>query len=113
VRIGSLIADLTAPIEVVTRQARSCCSSPSSARQPRGRRRLRPLRGAAEQRPVRGHPADPARHRAAVVPPLVAGWSTRRKSHHFHVYDRVAEDFAKLLGIDPWLLNPRSASAAR
>jgi glutamate--cysteine ligase len=41
-----------------------------------------------------------------VVPPLVAGWSTRRKSHHFHVYDRVAEDFAKLVGIDPWFVNP-------
>ena len=41
-----------------------------------------------------------------VVPPLVAGWSTRRKSHHFHVYDRVAEDFAKLIGIDPWVINP-------
>jgi glutamate--cysteine ligase len=41
-----------------------------------------------------------------VVPPLVAGWSTRRKSHHFHVYDRVAEDFAKLIGIDPWAVNP-------
>src|SRR4029077_8624058 len=41
-----------------------------------------------------------------VIPPLAAGWSTRRKSHHFHTYDRVVEDFAKLLGLDPWLLNP-------
>ena len=42
----------------------------------------------------------------AVVPPLVAGWSTRRKSQHFHAYDRVAEEFAKLAGIDPWVVNP-------
>jgi glutamate--cysteine ligase len=41
-----------------------------------------------------------------VVPPVQAGWSTRRKSHHFHVYDRVAEEFGKLVGIDPWLVNP-------
>jgi len=41
-----------------------------------------------------------------VVPPLVAGWSTRRKSHHFHVYDRVAEEFARLVGIDPWVIDP-------
>ena len=41
-----------------------------------------------------------------VVPPLVAGWATRRKSHHFHTYDRVAEDFAKLIAIDPWVVNP-------
>ncbi len=41
-----------------------------------------------------------------VVPPLIAGWSTRRKSQHFHAYDGVAEDFAELLGIDPWFVNP-------
>jgi glutamate--cysteine ligase len=42
-----------------------------------------------------------------VVPPLYAGWSTRRKSQHFAAYDRVAEDFSKLIGIDPWFINPR------
>ena len=41
-----------------------------------------------------------------VIPPLVAGWTTRRKSAHFSAYDRVAEDFSDLLGIDPWLINP-------
>ncbi len=41
-----------------------------------------------------------------VVPALMAGWATRRKSHHFHVYDRIAEGFAKLVGIDPWTINP-------
>ncbi len=42
----------------------------------------------------------------AVVPPLYAGWTNRRKTLHFHAYDRVAEEFAKLIGIDPWLINP-------
>jgi glutamate--cysteine ligase len=42
----------------------------------------------------------------AVLPPLEAGWTTRRKSKHFGAYDKVAEDFAKLLNIDPWLINP-------
>ena len=41
-----------------------------------------------------------------VIPPLVAGWTTRRKSTHFAAYDRVAADFAELLDIDPWLINP-------
>ena len=41
-----------------------------------------------------------------VVPPLVAGWGTRRKSQHFHAYDRVAEAFAKRVRIDPWVINP-------
>ncbi|MBI4938291.1 MAG: glutamate--cysteine ligase [Nitrosomonadales bacterium] len=41
-----------------------------------------------------------------VLPPLEAGWSTRRKSHHFAEYDRIAAEFAVLLDIDPWLINP-------
>jgi glutamate--cysteine ligase len=41
-----------------------------------------------------------------VIPPLVAGWTTRRKSSHFAAYDRVCNDFADLIGIDPWLINP-------
>jgi glutamate--cysteine ligase len=41
-----------------------------------------------------------------VIPPLVAGWTTRRKSMHFAAYDRVTTDFADLIGIDPWLINP-------
>ncbi|MFA6904048.1 MAG: glutamate--cysteine ligase [Gallionellaceae bacterium] len=41
-----------------------------------------------------------------VIPPLVAGWTTRRKSAHFTAYDHVTNDFADLVGIDPWLINP-------
>ena len=41
-----------------------------------------------------------------IVPPTEAGWSHRRKSQHFAAYDRVAEEFAQLVGIDPWLINP-------
>ena len=46
----------------------------------------------------------------AIFPPLSAGWYTRRKSRHFAAYDRVANDFAALLGIDPWLINPYFAT---
>jgi glutamate--cysteine ligase len=41
-----------------------------------------------------------------VIPPLFAGWSTRRKSRHFAAYGRVAADFARLVDIDPWLIEP-------
>lgn len=41
-----------------------------------------------------------------LIPPLHAGWSTRRKSQHFEAYNRVVDEFSKLLGIDPWILNP-------
>jgi glutamate--cysteine ligase len=41
-----------------------------------------------------------------VLPPLEGGWTTRRKSRHFTAYSRVAQDFAQMLGIDPWLIDP-------
>ncbi len=41
-----------------------------------------------------------------VVPPLQAGWAIRRKSNHFAAYDVIAGEFAQLIDIDPWLINP-------
>jgi len=41
-----------------------------------------------------------------LIPPLHAGWATRRKSQHFAAYDRVVNEFSKVLGIDGWLINP-------
>ncbi len=45
-------------------------------------------------------------HEQWMIPPLHAGWVTRRKSRHFGAYREVAEAFAKHIGIDPWLINP-------
>ena len=41
-----------------------------------------------------------------VIPPLHAGWATRRKSQHFAEYNQIAAEFAALLEIDAWLFNP-------
>jgi glutamate--cysteine ligase len=45
-------------------------------------------------------------HEQYLLPPLHAGWTTRRKSRHFRSYEEVAKKFAKLLGMDPWLITP-------
>ena len=45
-------------------------------------------------------------HEQYLLPPLHAGWPLRRKSKHFQSYEEVAKKFAKLLGMDPWLINP-------
>jgi glutamate--cysteine ligase len=42
----------------------------------------------------------------AVLPPLHAGWTVRRKSNHFKAYREVAGEFAQLLKLDPWFINP-------
>jgi glutamate--cysteine ligase len=48
-------------------------------------------------------------HEQHLLPPLHAGWSVRRKSRHFQAYEEVAKRFGKLLGMDPWLINPMYA----
>jgi glutamate--cysteine ligase len=45
-------------------------------------------------------------HEQYLLPPLHGGWGTRRKSHHFKAYEEVSKRFGKLLGMDPWLINP-------
>lgn len=45
-------------------------------------------------------------HEQYLLPPLHAGWTTRRKSKHFKCYEEVAKRLGKLLGVDPWLINP-------
>jgi len=50
-------------------------------------------------------------HEQYLLPPLHAGWSVRRKSKHFRSYEEVSKRFGKLLGIDPWLINPMSSHA--
>ena len=45
-------------------------------------------------------------HEQYLLPPLHAGWAVRRKTNHFAAYEEVAKKFAKLLGMDPWLINP-------
>ncbi|MBV8603254.1 MAG: glutamate--cysteine ligase [Pelomonas sp.] len=50
-------------------------------------------------------------HEQYLLPPLHAGWGVRRKSRHFQAYEDVAKKFAKLLGMDPWLITPMHAHA--
>jgi glutamate--cysteine ligase len=52
-------------------------------------------------------------HQQYLLPPLHAGWTVRRKSRHFQSYEEVAKKFAKLLGMDPWLINPLFAQCGK
>jgi glutamate--cysteine ligase len=48
-------------------------------------------------------------HEQYLLPPLHAGGSVRRKSNHLHSYEELSKRLGKLLGIDPWLINPMNA----
>ena len=107
VRIGSLIPELASPMEVEASGGDKLLLEPLQRRGNRiGVEGFDPCAVLLNNDLSAGIPAILRGIEQPVVPPLVSGWSTRRKSHHFHVYDRVAEDFAKLVGIDPWVINP-------
>jgi len=53
-----------------------------------------------------GRPAILENLKQSLIPPLGLGWSNRFKSDHFTLYDEITEAFAKLVEIDPWLINP-------
>lgn len=41
-----------------------------------------------------------------IMPPAELGWNQRLKSEHFQYYADVSDEFAKFLGIDPWVIAP-------
>jgi glutamate--cysteine ligase len=41
-----------------------------------------------------------------IIPPPALGWFNRLKSNHFTHYRAVAQEFAELIDIDPWLIDP-------
>jgi glutamate--cysteine ligase len=53
-----------------------------------------------------GRPAILENLEQDIVPPLNLGWSNRLKSGHFTHYRKVAEEFAQLVDIDSWLIDP-------
>ncbi|MDP1602386.1 MAG: glutamate--cysteine ligase [Legionella sp.] len=41
-----------------------------------------------------------------IRPTSKLGWSSRLKSSHFNFFEEVAVEFAELIDLDPWLINP-------
>jgi len=107
VRIGSLMREITRPTEL------SLESGAKLALEPLERRGNRlavdgfdPCVVLLNNDLSSGTPEILMNLEQAVLPPLHAGWNVRRKSNHFAAYRQVAEEFAKLIGIDPWLVTP-------
>lgn len=53
-----------------------------------------------------GRPALLEGLKQEIVPPLALGWRNRKKSGHFSFYSEVAKEFAELVAIDQWLIDP-------
>ena len=41
-----------------------------------------------------------------ITPPTNLGWTSRSKTNHFKHYQQVAQEFAQMIDIDPWLIDP-------
>ena len=108
VRIGTLIPEITAPTEIEVEGQAPLLFEPLLRRGNRlGLENFDPCTVLLNNDLSAGIP-DVLKdlHEQYVLPPLHAGWAVRRKSRHFAAYDEVAAEFAQLLQIDPWLIDP-------
>lgn len=107
VRIGSLRPDLSAPEEQTLPSGRTILLEPLERHDDEVRiGDFTPCMILLNNDLASGRPAILEGLRQPVVPPLELGWSARLKSTHFGFYSAAAEEFAALIGIDPWLINP-------
>ena len=107
VRIGSLLPEIGAPTRIELPYGQSLLLEPLVRR---GRRL-----GLADFNPCAillnndlsaGVPPILTDLEQVVLPPLHAGWASRRKSQHFAAYAQVAREFGALIDIDPWRIDP-------
>jgi len=107
VRVGTLLPEITRPTEVATAGGKTVLLEPLVRR---GNRLMvegfDPCVVLLNNDLSAGIPDILLNLEQVVLPPVYAGWSTRRKSNHFAAYGEVCDEFAKLIGIDPWFVNP-------
>ncbi len=108
VRIGSIDPALKAPKKIELPHGESVCLEPVVRSKRRlGLKNFDPCAILLNNRLRAGAPGilEDLREQY-LLPPLHAGGSVRRKSNHFRSYEELSKRFGKLLGIDPWLINP-------
>ncbi|NOU00650.1 MAG: glutamate--cysteine ligase, partial [Gallionella sp.] len=111
VRIGSLIPEITQPTPIVLANGGTLLLEPLVRRANRlGLADFDPCVILLNNDLSAGAPDILKNLEQEVYPPISAGWYTRRKSQHFAAYNQVADEFATLLDIDPWLINPYFAT---
>jgi glutamate--cysteine ligase len=107
VRIGSLLPDITAPTPIVLANGSSLTLEPLVRNGNRlGVAGFDPCVVLLNNDLSAGAPDILKNLEQTVLPPLDAGWYVRRKSKHFAAYRQVSQQFAALLSIDPWLIDP-------
>ena len=108
VRLGSLNPEITAPTEFTTALGDTITLEP--LQRTRGRVHLAdgfsPCLILLNNDLSAGVPDILKDISQTVLPPLHGGWTTRRKTAHFAAYNHIAAEFAELVGLDEWQINP-------
>ena len=108
VRLGSINPEITEPVELETALSDTVTFEP--LQRTRGRVHLAdgfsPCLILLNNDLSAGVPDILKDINQTVLPPLHGGWTTRRKTAHFSAYNDVAAEFAALVGMDEWQINP-------
>ena len=107
VRIGTLMADITTPTRIELDSSNTVLLEPIR----RGQNRIlvdnfNPDLILLNNDLTGGEPDMFKNIEQKITPPTSLGWSSRLKSNHFNFYQKVAKEFAELIGIDSWLIDP-------
>lgn len=107
VRIGSLDSAVTMPIELITESGVVLKIEPLEHHNDRvGLHDFDPCLLLLNNDLSSGIPEVLQGVKQSIQPPIQLGWSSRLKSSHFQHYSDVANEFAALINLDPWLINP-------
>ncbi len=108
-RIGSLLPDLNAPTKIALPSGQTLTLEPLIRHDNRvGVDTFFPCAVLLNNDLSSGRPEILENIEQVLLPPLDMGWVNRYKTHHFEHYTRVAQEFAELIEIDPWIITPLS-----
>ena len=109
VRFGSLIADLNKPTPINLPSGNQIILEPLIRENSRvGVTGFFPCAVLLNNDLSGGRPEILENIEQMLLPPMELGWADRFKTEHFMHYSDVSHAFAKLIDIDPWLINPTS-----
>ena len=107
VRIGSLDPAITTPVEMTTENGEILLIEPLVRRNNRvGLHDFDPCLLLLNNDLSSGVPDILQGLDQSIQPTIELGWSSRLKSSHFQHFANVANEFASLVNLDPWLINP-------
>ncbi|MDR3442696.1 MAG: glutamate--cysteine ligase [Legionella sp.] len=107
VRVGSLDPELKDPMEVVLESGETLLIEPIQRQGDRiGLADFNPCFIMLNNDLSQGVPDILQGLQQKIKPTAKLGWSSRLKSSHFGFFDDVADEFAELIGLDSWFINP-------